>query len=70
MHIAGLGVKLSKEDALLCYGRAEAKDDGDALQPPSNGPQDGFQGGLNGLPNEEQPLTPFKNAAKPFKTAP
>lgn len=33
MHLAGLGVRLSKADALARYGRTEAKDEEDALAP-------------------------------------
>lgn len=69
-HLAGLGVKLSKADALSRYGRTEAKDDHDALQPASNAPQNGLQPGFNGLPNEEQNKTPFNQHEKPFKISP
>jgi len=34
-HLAGLGVKLSKKDALARYGRTEAEDENDALVLPS-----------------------------------
>ena len=66
-HLAGLGVKLSKADALARYGRTEAVGDDDALQPASNGPQNGLQPGFNGLPNEERNKTPFKTHDNPFK---
>ena len=69
-HLAELGVKLSKADALQRYGRTEAQGDDDALELAPNAPQMGLQGGLNGFANEEQPKTPFKNAQKPFKNAP
>lgn len=39
MHLAGLGVRLSKADALARYGRTEAKDEGDALEAPKPSPQ-------------------------------
>lgn len=81
-HLLGMGVKLSKADALSRYGRAEAdpNDPNDALElmaPP--------QEGLNALPNEAKPPksptpalphsptppnTPLKTRAKGFKTAP
>ncbi len=50
-HLAGLGVRLSKADALARYGRAEATDDADALtlQTPMQTP-------FNGLANEEPPV--------------
>ena len=66
-HLATLGVKLSKADALSRYGRTEATDEYDALQLASNAPQNGLQPGFNGLPNEEQNKTPFNQREKPFK---
>lgn len=47
-HLVGLGVRLSKSDALARYGRAEAADGVDALVA---GP--GFGGQPAGLPNEK-----------------
>ena len=37
-HLAGLGVRLSKADALARYGRIEAKDEGDAMAPAAPAP--------------------------------
>ena len=68
-HLAELGVKLSKADALQRYGRTEAQGDDDALELAQNVPQMGLQGGLNGFANEAQPKTPFKTAGKAFKNA-
>ena len=64
-HLAALGVKLSKADALQRYGRTEAESDDDALQPPPNGPQNGLPGGFGGLPNERAPATPLQTALQP-----
>lgn len=61
-HLAALGVKLSKADALQRYGRTEAESDDDALQPPPNVPQNGLPGGFGGLPNERTPATPLQTA--------
>ena len=61
-HLAALGVKLSKADALQRYGRTEAESDDDALQPPPNGPQNGLPGGFGGLPNERTPATQLQTA--------
>ena len=61
-HLAALGVKLSKADALQRYGRTEAERDDDALQPTPNGPQNGLPGGFGGLPNERPPATPLQTA--------
>lgn len=61
-HLAALGVKLSKADALQRYGRTEAESDDDALQTPPNGPQNGLPGGFGGLPNERTPATPLQTA--------
>lgn len=65
-HLSGLGVKLSKKDALARYGRTEAEDENDALTPPQTPPQ----GGFGGLANERTAKTPFKNSANAFKNAP
>lgn len=65
-HLAGLGVKLSKKDALARYGRTEAEDENDALTPPQTPPQ----GGFGGLANEKTGKAPFKTSAAVFKTAP
>ena len=61
-HLAALGVKLSKADALQRYGRTEAESDDDALQTPPNGPQNGLPSGFGGLPNERTPATPLQTA--------
>ena len=61
-HLAALGVKLSKADALQRYGRAEATSEEDALHPTPNGPQNGLPGGFGGLPNERPPETPLQTA--------
>lgn len=65
-HLAALGVKLSKADALQRYGRAEAKNEEDALHPTPNGPQNGIPGGFGGLPNERPPATPLQTALQGF----
>ena len=80
-HLASMGVKLSKSDALSRYGRAEAETEDDVLvlqTPPA--PQGGFS-----LPNEAKnpqnrpfpaPRSPspsktaFQNAANAFQNAP
>ena len=61
-HLAALGVKLSKADALQRYVRTEAESDDDALQTPPNGPQNGLPSGFGGLPNERTPATPLQTA--------
>lgn len=48
-HLAGLGVKLSKKEALQRYGRAEAKDEKDALEIKQEAP---VQPGGIGFANE------------------
>ena len=53
-HLANLGVRLSKKDALARYGRTEATDDADALKPAEK-PQPGLFGGLA---NERPPRPP------------
>ena len=65
-HLSGLGVKLSKKDALARYGRTEAEDENDALTPPQTPPP----GGFGGLANEKTGKAPFKTNEKAFKTAP
>lgn len=65
-HLAALGVKLSKADALQRYGRAEATSEEDALHPTPNGPQNGLPGGFGGLPNERPPATPLQTALQGF----
>ena len=58
-HLAGLGVKLSKKDALARYGRTEAEDENDALTPP----QTPLPGGFGGLANEKPAKTPLQTLA-------
>ena len=65
-HLAGLGVKLSKKDALARYGRTEAKDENDALTPQNPA----TQGGLGGLANEKQGNTPLQIAKDALQIAP
>ena len=65
-HLAALGVKLSKADALQRYGRAEATSEEDALHPTPNGPQNGIPGVFGGLPNERPPETPLQTALQGF----
>ena len=68
-HLAGLGVRLSKSDALARYGRTEATGDGDALEPRQPANPGGF-GGI-GLPNEAPaPRNPSSDVAKPLQNAP
>ncbi len=65
MHLAGLGVKLSKRDALARYGRTEAESEDDALEPPQPGGFGGF-----GLPNEAPaPQNPSSGVAKALQNA-
>ncbi|MBR4653402.1 MAG: DUF935 family protein [Kiritimatiellae bacterium] len=65
-HLAGLGVKLSKADALARYGRTEAADEKDALE----APKPAAPGPFGALPNEAQPKTPLQNAKTPLQNAP
>ena len=65
MHLAGLGVKLSKRDALARYGRTEAEDEADALEPPQPAQQPGF----GGFANEARPRNPSSGVAKPLQNA-
>lgn len=64
-HLAGLGVKLSKSDALARYGRTEATDESDALE----APKPAAPGGFGGLPNERPPAASLQTALPSFKTA-
>ena len=68
-HLAAMGVRLSKTDALSRYGRAEAETDDDALEPPSKDPQNPVQGDLNGLAAALANESAFKTALGAFKTA-
>jgi len=63
-HLAGLGVKLSKSDALARYGRTEAADENDALE----APKPDAPGGFGGLPNERAPAASLQTAPESFKT--
>ena len=65
-HLAGLGVKLSKSDALARYGRTEATDEKDALQPPAAPPQ----GVFGGLANEAPPPSARKPLANRLQISP
>ncbi|MBQ6245492.1 MAG: DUF935 family protein [Kiritimatiellae bacterium] len=65
-HLAGLGVKLSKKDALARYGRTEAEDEKDALTPRNPAPQ----GGLGGLANEKRGEAPLQIAKDALQIAP
>lgn len=65
-HLASFGVRLSKRDMLQRYGRAEAADDSDALQPP----QQAVPGGFGSLPNERPAATPLQNAKNALQIAP
>lgn len=68
-HLAGLGVRLSKADALARYGRIEAKDDADALKPSSAPPQSGGPG-AGGLWNERTlGGKPLQGVAGPLQNA-
>ena len=72
-HLAKFGIRLSKRDMLQRYGRAEAADEADALEPPAQGGEyGGLEGGFasqpppRGLPNAQPSckgrLTPLQNA--------
>lgn len=64
-HLASLGVKLSKADALSRYGRTEAEDDADALRPAQPAPMAGFGGFADGRP----PQPPLQSLASPLQNA-
>jgi len=67
-HLAALGVKLSKSEALARYGRTEAESDDDALKAPQPANPGGF-GGF-GLPNEAPaPRNPSSVVAKALQNA-
>lgn len=72
-HLAKFGIRLSKRDMLQRYGRAEAADEADALEPPAQGGEYGGLGGgfapqtpPRGLPNAQPSckgrLTPLQNS--------
>jgi len=69
MHLAGLGVRLSKADALARYGRTEAKDDGDALEAPKPAPQAGPWGLANEKPDAQDGKQAREAVAKPLQNA-
>ena len=68
-HLAGLGVSLSKADALARYGRTEAADDADALHPAAQAAQPGAPGGFGAFANERDPQTPLQTHAKALQSA-
>ena len=68
-HLAKFGIRLSKRDMLQRYGRAEAADDGDALEPPAQGFGDGQPQPFGALPNERRVAGLLQTAIPPFKTA-
>ena len=74
-HLAKFGIRLSKRDMLQRYGRAEAADEADALEPPAQGGEYGGLGGgfapqtpPRGLPNAQPSckvrLTPLQNSRR------
>jgi hypothetical protein len=69
-HLAKFGIRLSKRDMLQRYGRAEAADEGDALEPPAQGFGDGQPQPFGALPNERRVAGLLQTALPPFKTAP
>lgn len=69
-HLAQFGIRLSKRDMLQRYGRAEAADDSDALEPPAQGGMDGQPGPFGGLPNERTLPTPRNPIANRLQNAP
>ena len=69
-HLAQFGIRLSKRDMLQRYGRAEAADVEDALEPPAQGGMDGQPGPFGGLPNERPPQPPRNLLANRLQNAP
>jgi len=69
-HLAQFGIRLSKRDMLQRYGRAEAADAADALEPPAQGFGDGQPPSFGGLPNERTLPTPRKSIANRLQNAP
>lgn len=72
-HLAQFGIRLSKRDMLQRYGRAEAADEADALEPPAQGfgdgqspsfatPQPPPRGLPNALPSCKGRLIPLQNS--------
>jgi hypothetical protein len=68
-HLAKFGIRLSKRDMLQRYGRAEAADEGDALEPPAQWFGDGQPQPFGALPNERRVAGLLQTALPPFKTA-
>ena len=68
-HLAQFGIRLSKRDMLQRYGRAEAADDSDALEPPSQGFGDGQPQPFGALPNERRVAGLLQTAPGAFKNA-
>ena len=68
-HLAQFGIRLSKRDMLQRYGRAEAADESDALEPPAQGFGDGQPQPFGALPNERRVAGLLQTALPPFKTA-
>ena len=69
-HLAQFGIRLSKRDMLQRYGRAEAADDSDALEPPVQGCGDGQSPSFGGLPNERTLPAPRNPLANRLQNAP
>lgn len=69
-HLAKFGIRLSKRDMLQRYGRAEAADVDDALEPPAQGFGDGQSPSFGGLPNERHLPTPRNPLANRLQNAP
>jgi hypothetical protein len=69
-HLAQFGIRLSKRDMLQRYGRAEAADAADALEPPAQGFGDSPSPSLGGLPNERTVPTPRNSVANRLQNAP
>ena len=69
-HLAQFGIRLSKRDMLQRYGRAEAADDSDALEPPAQGFGDGQSPSFGGLPNERRLPMLRKPLANRLQNAP
>ena len=68
-HLAQFGIRLSKRDMLQRYGRAEAADDSDALEPPAQGFGDGQPQPFGALPNERRVAGLLQTAPGAFKNA-
>ena len=80
-HLAGLGVKLSKKDALARYGRTEAEDEADALHlqatneqgivnrfgMPNEAPDTPENHSLSTITSSLHPKTPLQTLANPLQ---